>query len=227
MTRLGLILLGVAPALLATSCASLGDSLPAQEPGAAMRLTPTAASAPAPAGLARFCVGRTDCGAGDGAAQSAEATFRALLLARAEDHGADLTLPPVAILDRAAWRMLRRVNREVNGAIAPARDESGDRWTTPLSPGGDGAGDCEDYVLEKRARLLALGWPAQSLSIATANAPRWGAHAVLIAHTDRGDFVLDNLHVEPVAAAELDYAWLALQTGEDLRDWRGIVTAHR
>lgn len=82
---------------------------------------------------------------------------------------------------------LNVVNTAVNRAIAPVHDGA-DRWSPDAA-----AGDCEEYALAKRQRLIALGWAPSQLLIAVADDPDLGAHAVLIAHTDQGDLVLDNL----------------------------------
>ena len=79
------------------------------------------------------------------------------------------------------------VNIDVNRAIAPAQDHA-DHWAPNAV-----VGDCEDYALAKRQRLIALGWAPSQLLIAVAEDPDQGPHAVLIARTDRGDLVLDNL----------------------------------
>jgi predicted transglutaminase-like cysteine proteinase len=52
---------------------------------------------------------------------------------------------------------------------------------------------CKDYVLVKRRKLIEAGVPRESLLIAIVWTAQEQGHAVLIAHTDRGDFVLDNL----------------------------------
>ena len=84
--------------------------------------------------------------------------------------------------------VLNQVNRRVNGSITPRHDR-GDSWQANAS-----AGDCEDYVLAKRAQLIRKGVPAGSLRIATTTT-RWGeSHAVLVVKTSQGDYVLDNLN---------------------------------
>jgi predicted transglutaminase-like cysteine proteinase len=62
-----------------------------------------------------------------------------------------------------------------------------DYWTVPRRQG-----DCEDYVLLKRKRLMALGWPASALLITVVRDERGDGHAVLTARTQQGDFILDN-----------------------------------
>ena len=82
---------------------------------------------------------------------------------------------------------LRAVNVQVNHDIAPKHDDV-DRWLPDAS-----AGDCEDFALTKRQRLIDLGWAPSQLLIAVVDDPAQGPHAVLIARTDQGDLVLDNL----------------------------------
>ena len=84
--------------------------------------------------------------------------------------------------------LLGQVNRRVNAAITPRRDST-DTWQA-----NSRSGDCEDYVLTKRAQLIRKGVPAGSLRIAFTTT-RWGeAHAVLVVKTSQGDYVLDNLN---------------------------------
>jgi predicted transglutaminase-like cysteine proteinase len=84
---------------------------------------------------------------------------------------------------------LNRVNRQVNRSIRAQNDRNGDVWSLNVN-----RGDCEDYVLAKRAALITAGVPSGALRIATART-RWGTpHAVLVVRTNRGDLVLDNLN---------------------------------
>ncbi len=128
------------------------------------------------------------------------------------------------VLSDVRWQELRQVNRAINRAIRPVTDRTlygvEEYWQRPLVAFERGArGDCEDYALEKRARLLALGWGSDMLAMAVAVAPRVGLHATLVVQTDHGDFVLDNLHDEPRALAELDYLWISRQVGPSLTNW--------
>lgn len=84
--------------------------------------------------------------------------------------------------------VLQHVNRRVNAAITPRRDGA-DNWQANTR-----YGDCEDYVLTKRAQLIRQGVPAGSLRIAFTQTRRGQAHAVLVVKTSSGDFVLDNLN---------------------------------
>lgn len=128
------------------------------------------------------------------------------------------------VLSDARWQELRQVNRAINRAIRPVTDRAfygvEEYWQRPLIAFERGArGDCEDYALEKRARLLALGWAPDMLAMAVAVAPGVGLHATLVVQTDQGDFVLDNLHAEPRTLAELNYLWISRQVGPSLTNW--------
>ena len=121
-------------------------------------------------------------------------------------------------LSAKRWKQLQDVNAAVNAAVAPITDQdlydTVEYWTYPSAQG-----DCEDYVLEKRKRLIAEGWPAQSLLISVALDSSAGAHAVLIAMTDRGDFVLDNQSPDILPWHDTPYVWDKRQSTQDPMVW--------
>jgi predicted transglutaminase-like cysteine proteinase len=86
---------------------------------------------------------------------------------------------------------LDRINRAVNREIAPATDLEVygvvEYWTIPTT-----RGDCEDYALLKRKRLMQRGWPASALLMTVVRDDKGEGHALLTARTVQGDFVLDN-----------------------------------
>lgn len=89
---------------------------------------------------------------------------------------------------------IEAVNREVNAGIRLEPDWEWlgmeDLWCYPA----DGVGDCEDFALEKRRRLVALGFPGAALTVAIVHhRERFFAHTVLLAETTAGTLVLDNL----------------------------------
>lgn len=137
-----------------------------------------------------------------------------------------------ATLTQARWRELVLINRVINRAIRPASDQVQygvvEHWETPILEAVQGAaaprGDCEDYALEKRARLLAAGWSEQAVALAIARLPS-GLHTVLIVQTDLGDFILDNLHATPQPVAGLDYVWVSRQAGPALTHWAEVRVA--
>lgn len=104
----------------------------------------------------------------------------------------DLKEPEVIRLTAQSWQMLDRVNRTVNAAIKRLSDQDHwgelDRWDLAE----DGYGDCEDYQLLKRKLLAELGLPRRALRMTVVYDDKGEGHAVLMARTDRGDFILDN-----------------------------------
>lgn len=85
--------------------------------------------------------------------------------------------------------VLGEVNTTVNRAIRPTGERRGDEWKV-----GTGSGDCEDYVMTKRAYLLKKGLPQGALLVAYTRTRSGEGHAVLIVRTTEGDLVLDNLN---------------------------------
>ena len=67
--------------------------------------------------------------------------------------------PATIPLTPQAWDSLNRINRQVNDSIIPITDHEHwgveDRWDLAE----DGYGDCEDFQLLKRKRLVADGFP--------------------------------------------------------------------
>lgn len=115
----------------------------------------------------------------------------------------------------ALAKTLAAVNRSVNSAIRPVSDRA-DVWSVNVR-----SGDCEDYALTKRARLMALGLPSGSLRIATARTSSGIGHAVLVVRTSAGDLVLDNMRADVVAWSKSGLSWIALSGANPLR-WSRI-----
>jgi predicted transglutaminase-like cysteine proteinase len=122
---------------------------------------------------------------------------------------------PMIVMDPPHWAQLEQVQQAVNGKVAYQTDQAhfgvADWW----EPAG-GTGDCEDMALSKRARLEALGWPADDLRIAVVVDERGELHAVLTVDvaTPKGapaTYVLDSrfLHVEPwKRLSNYGYTWV-------------------
>jgi predicted transglutaminase-like cysteine proteinase len=100
--------------------------------------------------------------------------------------------PRTLVLTRQAWQTLVSVNARVNNAVRPLTDE--DHWGVPdvWDLASDGFGDCEDYQLLKRKLLVEAGLPRRALRMTVVIDEKGEGHAVLMARTDRGDFILDN-----------------------------------
>jgi predicted transglutaminase-like cysteine proteinase len=122
-------------------------------------------------------------------------------------------------LDR---KLLDKINRAVNWEIAYERDIDqygvSERWAIPEND----KGDCEDYALEKRRRLLAAGWPESDLRMATCLTEKGGGHGVLIAVLDGTWWVMDNRYDTLFSWGQMQhYQWQKMQ--DDAGVWREVV----
>ncbi len=119
------------------------------------------------------------------------------------------------------YSTMERINALVNAGTRYRSDLSlygqPEFWTC-----ADGEGDCEDYALAKRRRLLASGFPLESLRLAvvfteTPDGRYWlerkrqgfgvsGDHAVLVVTVPEGDWILDNRFPGPQTLAATRYA---------------------
>jgi predicted transglutaminase-like cysteine proteinase len=119
------------------------------------------------------------------------------------------------------WDELVAANNRVNVTVQPVSDKNlyrvAEYWAYP-----QGAGDCEDFVLEKRRALLQEGWPASALLIAVVLKKDGEGHAVLLVRTDRGDLALDNLDGEIHVWNETPYTYLKRQDQADSASWVGL-----
>ncbi|WP_046862849.1 transglutaminase-like cysteine peptidase [Microvirga massiliensis] len=109
-----------------------------------------------------------------------------------EECTVDISEPATIELTDATRDTIVRINREVNHAIKPKTDKAHwgveDRWDFAE----DGYGDCEDYQLVKRRRLVEAGLPRRAMRMTVVIDEEGLGHAVMMVRTDRGDFILDN-----------------------------------
>lgn len=131
--------------------------------------------------------------------------------------------PATVDLDARRLRALMTVNRHVNRTILPVNDAansglgSSDDWE--LAPK---KGDCEDFAITKRHRLIAMGWPVGSLRLAVTTTA-WGeGHAVLLVHTSRGDLVLDNRSNAIKPFQNTDLHFLKIQSADNPQYWFAV-----
>lgn len=122
---------------------------------------------------------------------------------------------PVIMIDQAHWTQLEQVQQQVDQKVkyVPDMERFGveDWWEAAVDKG-----DCEDIVLAKRNRLMAMGWPAEALRIAVVIDNHHDLHAVLTVDvlSQQGKpatYVLDShfQHVEPWQFLnEYGYVWL-------------------
>ena len=124
--------------------------------------------------------------------------------------------PGAVEMDARRWRELARVNAVVNAEIAPQADPNGaDAWTL-----GVRTGDCDDYAVEKRRRLIASGWPSASVLLAVARTQNGEGHLVVVVRTTGGEFVLDNLRMDVPGVRAAGFTWASVQSTAHPRLWR-------
>jgi len=121
-------------------------------------------------------------------------------------------------LTRKLWAAIVSINNSVNMAVSPRTDMElwgkEEVWSYPTN-----VGDCEDYALEKRRRLMALGVPAGDLLMTVARQRNGAGHAVLTVRTSRGEFILDNLEPRVLAWADTEYSYLKRQSERNSGTW--------
>ena len=107
-----------------------------------------------------------------------------------------------------------RVNR-----LIYFRPESKDVWQLGVL-----AGDCEDFAISKLDILCGeYGWPRSALTLAACYTERGQGHAVLLAHTHKGVYVLDNRRAEVKPWHRLPYRWIAREEpGAPFGLWRKL-----
>ena len=131
-----------------------------------------------------------------------------------------------ALVERRSpqWSAVTAVNAEVNAALRAEDDlrayRQADYWTIPRATGrARPVGDCEDFALTKRERLIAQGVPAEALSIALVTTRTGLSHAVLLVATDQGEYVLDNLTPWVVHWTEARLTWRERQAPGQMLTW--------
>ncbi|KQS87932.1 MULTISPECIES: transglutaminase-like cysteine peptidase [unclassified Rhizobium] len=116
------------------------------------------------------------------------------------------------------WSVIREVNVAVNNKITPMTDMDqfgkDEVWSYP-----DAAGDCEDFVLLKRKRLMEKGFSPADLLITVVRKPDGEGHAVLTVRTAQGDFILDNLDNDVKLWTKTPYRFLKRQASFNTGRW--------
>ena len=138
-------------------------------------------------------------------------------------YAGECTGGPSAPLDvnltSEAMHEIARINSWVNDTIEPVSDTDHwgvvDQWDIPT----DGKGDCEDYALYKRKLLIAEGFPREALLMTVVKDEHDEGHAILTVKTNRGEFVLDNLHNEIKLWNKTGYRFVKRQSQSDQNVW--------
>ncbi|ALL14892.1 transglutaminase-like cysteine peptidase [Caulobacter henricii] len=120
-----------------------------------------------------------------------------------------------AALAKGQMKLITKINQAVNRDVRKSSDLDlygmPEFWSLPRVIDGKMYGDCEDYALEKRRRLIEAGVSSDALTLAVVITRSGERHAVLVAAFDAGDVVLDNLTPWPTPWAELGYTWVQRQ----------------
>ncbi len=135
-----------------------------------------------------------------------------------EDCGGTMGEAVRVVMNADRWNDLKTVNDFANQSVAPVSDmdlyKVVEHWTYPQAQG-----DCEDYVLLKRKKLMMMGWPTEALLITVVRDRNNDGHAVLTVATDKGDYVLDNQSAEILPWQATGYTYYKRQSQTDPRRW--------
>ncbi len=125
-------------------------------------------------------------------------------------------------LTRKRWADLVEINALANTSVVQVTDMElyrvEEHWAYP-----DRYGDCEDFVLLKRAMLIKRGWPVSALLITVVRQQNGDGHAVLTAHTDHGDYILDNMTDRILQWSDTKYRYLKRQSQRHSGRWTDIA----
>lgn len=126
-----------------------------------------------------------------------------------------------AKMTQSRWAKVRRINTAVNRQIKPVLDINSrgvnEYWEIPKTQG-----DCEDFALLKRSRMMAAGFKASQLPLTKTRLPNGQAHIVLVVRTDEGDYVLDNLSNSVRPVDSVGYRFLSMQAANNANSWLSI-----
>ncbi len=117
------------------------------------------------------------------------------------------------------WEAIVGANDWVNRHIKPMMDRKHwgtiNKWVYP----DDGIGDCKAYTLLKRRILMEVGFPREALLVTIVWTKENQGHAVLIARTDKGDFVLDNLTHKVLLWTQTTHDYVERQSPTNPNSW--------
>ena len=136
-------------------------------------------------------------------------------------------------LDEPTWKLLQKVDREVNQNTARATDRENHGIHEHWAIVRNGHGDCDDIALTKRALLHQAGLSLYNLRLALVLTEEDSRHLVLTVDTDRGVVVLDSLNSIILPWEQTRYRWLMRQDGgaigwvaiKNTRSWQHLVRA--
>jgi predicted transglutaminase-like cysteine proteinase len=116
---------------------------------------------------------------------------------------------------------LEQLNKDINRAIEPTTDLDlygvTEFWTIPTNKG-----DCEDYALLKRKKLIEAGWPIGALLMTVVLDEKNEGHAVLTVRLGSGDYILDNKTDEIRLWNKTPYHFVMRQSYLNPRVWMSL-----
>jgi predicted transglutaminase-like cysteine proteinase len=154
-----------------------------------------------------------------GAFVPAPSAWFALLRQRPELDPAHEAFEPMRLTVGRGAELIK-VNKEINAAIRYRDDVDKDFWEV-----GGSEGDCEDFAIRKLQELTrGFDFPRGALTLAACRLDRGRGHAVLLVHSDKGVYVLDNLTPRVLPWRKLPYRWVAREEpGSPFRLWRALA----
>lgn len=124
-------------------------------------------------------------------------------------------------LGGSRWNKIVSINASVNKAIKPVSDAKKFGKTEVWAYGGS-SGDCEDYALAKRRKLINAGFKPSNLRLTMVRIRGGEAHTVLVVRTEKGDYVLDNLRNDVRLWNSAGYRFVKMQDGANGSNWLSI-----
>ncbi|MDX5414145.1 MAG: transglutaminase-like cysteine peptidase [Rhodobacterales bacterium] len=118
-----------------------------------------------------------------------------------------------------AIQVNRQINRQVRSISDQAQYARPEHWALPTAQGGD----CEDFALIKKKRLIEAGLDPRMLLVSTVLDRNRNAHAVLVMRTSQGDFILDNLRDEVLHWRQTGYTFLRMQDPSNPARWTAVI----
>lgn len=121
---------------------------------------------------------------------------------------------PVVQTKSLTFAEVREINQQVNLDIRPVTEPAGaDVWKIGVRDG-----DCDDYVMTKRHRLIQAGLGSDRARVAVGVA-KGQLHAVLVVNFGPHFYVLDNLTDAVLPVERSDVRILSVQSPENPRVW--------
>ena len=127
-------------------------------------------------------------------------------------------LEPLAVIETAR-KIKTQVNREVRGATDLQIYGVIDKWLLPLA----GKGDCEDFALLKKKRLIDAGIAPSDALMAVVLDRGSETHVVLVLRTPSGEYVLDNLTPSMLRIDATDHVFIAMQKPANPSRWELVL----